>query len=430
MKRRTKLFLVVSALLISLFGTTMCVNAEELENVIQNYDELYYEQQEADENGHYTYNVIMDRFNNDALINSQLSEFTIITTNRIAFLKEITESTPSTINWKPYSISNQGMVINNAQAISVNLNTYDYVNGELSGTNTYTPSVFSLVSCRSDLYISFSTNIPVFTNQEDLENYLLNGNEDNIQNGKPELEVGFYLKDLQFSLRAEDSSEHPEQTFIKFMWSTDNLQEGDILEIKTHNYWRGLMGNEFSGYDDYLTAMQGVSAYSGQYEIMQLAPVLKWINSLENKPLVFRSYDTDTYYLRPVRGSIYGSWVKISMQRLTPTSPPFVSNIEYGHFDENGEWVYNDDITSEQGGKHGIDELGNITTPSDFNGMIQIENIGDLFNYFFSNIGNLLGMFGELPSLINATIGWLPSSIIVLICTSIAIVLIMRIFGR
>ena len=113
MKRRTKLILVVSALLISLFGTTMIVNAEELENVIENSEQIYYEPQEADENGLYTYKVYCGQTSNPRGGNIQQDYQSFTSTYKIAFY--INHLSETMIVYTP-------VIYNNNRVVSVRAN--------------------------------------------------------------------------------------------------------------------------------------------------------------------------------------------------------------------------------------------------------------------------------------------------------------------
>lgn len=280
---------------------------------------------------------------------------------------------------------------------------------------------------------SFTTNIPLFNDEEAACNYLDTYIDSGAINKKPVVNNSFYLKNVGYSVRAEDSSENADETYIKFTWDTDNLQEGDLLEVKTKNHLTKIGGDQIIGFYDYVTSSSGVDCYSGVYEMSQTDAVKAWFSSLENAPVVFKDYDTDIYFLRPVRGNQYGLWTKIVMGRTTPTSSPYIKDIEYGELDDNGDWSVSDDVTTAEGGNHGIDQNGNVIASGPVNSdgtTVDINSIGDLMKYLISQLGTLIGYFGQLPQLINQVIGWLPSPIIVLICGFIAVVIILRIFGR
>ena len=256
-----------------------------------------------------------------------------------------------------------------------------------------------------------------------------------IEAPKTGLDKEWYLKNIGYSVRAEDGGENEDATFIKFTWDTDNLQDGDLIEIKTHNWYRTLTGSQYSGFHDYITFSNGVSAMNGSYEISQYEAANAWFKSLDNTPLVFKSFDTDTYYLRPYRNGVYGGWVKISMKRNPAIKgTPYVNNVEYGDFDEEtGDFVIDSDRTQTEGG-YGITQKGEPVVPDEYDGLNNIGTVittaGDALKYFFSNITSIMGLFGQLPQLLNAVIGWLPSPLIVLICASVVVVIILRIFGR
>lgn len=316
-----------------------------------------------------------------------------------------------------------------------NLGSYDVMKSSYQGKEYYCTGFNSVNTgiIKSDLPVNLIKPEKPIYNFNQLLDYLLGGGDsDFIYKPTPdEVNRNFYLKNIGYSVRAENSSEYPDETFIKFTWDTNNLKSGDVLEIRTRNHYTKIGGDQVIGFHDYITYEKGVSCYNGFYEISQTDAVKAWFKTVDNKPLIFKDYDTDIYFLRPVRnGEYFGMWVKVTMIRKTPTSSPQVGDIEYGDITTDGDWIKNDDITISEGGNHGIDQDGNIILPDDASKIPSINSITDLFKYLFGQLENLISMFGQLPSLINSTIGWLPSSIIILICSSIVVVIILRIFGR
>lgn len=289
---------------------------------------------------------------------------------------------------------------------------------------------------RSDIPICTITNwndyVVNYSNFDlkELYQYLSDGNNPELENKSPVVDNSLFLKNVGYSVRAENSSEYPDETFIKFTWDIDNLQSGDLLEIRTRNHYTKIGGDKVIGFHDYITAKDFVNCFNGSYEMSQTDAVKAWFATVEGKPLVFKDYDTDMYFLRPVRGNQLGLWVRVTMGRKTPTSSPYVEDIEYGDFSPDGDWIKNDDVTIGQGGNHGIDQGGNVIAPDDIENIVKLESIGDLFKYLFSNLKLLIGYFGEIPFLINSVMGWMPTPIIILICAFIAIVILLRIFGR
>ena len=299
----------------------------------------------------------------------------------------------------------------------------------------YTPTMyytyFSWGSCR----ISWS-GFKMFETFDQAKAYVATGSTDGlVEPPKTGLDKEWYLKNIGYSVRAEDGGENEDATFIKFTWDTNNLQDGDLIEIRTHNWYRTLTGSQYSGFHDYITFENGVSAVNGSYEISQYEATNAWFKSLDNTPLVFKSFDTDTYYLRPYRNGVYGGWVRISMKRNPAIKgTPYVNNVEYGDFDEEtGDFVIDNDRTKTEGG-YGITQKGEPVLPDEYDGLNNVGTVittaGDALKYFFSNITSVMGLFGQLPQLLNAVIGWLPSPLIVLICASVVVVIILRIFGR
>ncbi len=274
---------------------------------------------------------------------------------------------------------------------------------------------------------------------DDLNNYVLTGEGADII--KPdELEKGWYLKNVSYKVTADDSPSSEagaDATYIHFTWDTDNVQNGDLIEIKTYNYYKKIGGEKLSGFHDFITYSDGVGASSGEYSFSQYTATKAWFNSLENKPLMFKDYDTTDYYIRPVRmGALgvekYGMWVHVRTKRSTPTSSPILdkdSSFDYGDFDENGEWIRDDELTEKNGGIHGMDQNGNWISPDDDN-LFTGTNLAGMFSYFFGFMKNIPSMLADLPALVSSIIGFLPSAIIGFVGVGIVIAIILRVVGR
>lgn len=317
-----------------------------------------------------------------------------------------------------------------------------YKNGKLSSESsneneklahaTYSYLRYDVGFTTTQVNLSWS-GMHMFDSLESAQVYVKTGTTDGlIEPPKDEVNKSWFLKNVNFSLRADDSptSEAGEDaTYVKFTWDIDNLQDGDLLEIKTHSYLKKIGGDQIIGFHDFITHANNVSAYSGEYELSQYDATKAWFATLENKPLIFKSYDTDAYYLRPWRNGVAGGWVRISMSRATPSSSPYVDKVDYGDFDEDGEWIVDDDLTFENGGGYGIDQNGNIIIPEDEN-LFTGTNISNIMSKFFDFMKSLPALFGDLPALLNQTIGFLPVWVIGAICAAILVAIILRIVGR
>ena len=245
---------------------------------------------------------------------------------------------------------------------------------------------------------------------------------------------------FKYTVTADDSPSSEagaDATYIHFTWDTDNVQDGDLIEIKTYNYYKKIGGEKLSGFHDFITYSDGVGASSGKYSFSQYTATKAWFNSLENKPLMFKDYDTTDYYIRPVRmGALgvekYGMWVHVRTKRSTPTSSPILdkdSSFDYGDFDENGEWIRDDELTEKNGGIHGMDQNGNWISPDDDN-LFTGTNLAGMFSYFFDFMKNIPSMLADLPALVSSTIGFLPPVIIGFIGIGVVIAIILRVVGR
>lgn len=298
-----------------------------------------------------------------------------------------------------------------------------------NGTNTdYRVTKFSL-----------SGNIKVFKDNDSMNAYIKTGDTSGMIEVKdPENEKDWYLKNVSYKVTADDSPSSEagaDATYIHFSWDTDNLQDGDLLEIKTYNYYKKILGEKLSGFYDFITYSDGVNASSGKYSFSQYTATKAWFNSLENKPLAFKEYDTTDYYLRPVRmGTLgvekYGGWVHIKMGRSTPTSSPYIEDIEYGDFDDDNNWTVDEDLTDKNGGHHGVDQGGGYIPPDQSDNPFTGTNIAGIFSYFYDFMKQIPAMLGDLPALVGNIISFLPKPIIAFIGIGVLVAIILRIVGR
>ena len=280
---------------------------------------------------------------------------------------------------------------------------------------------------------SVSGKCKVFKSLDELKEYASTGAGDYDIIKPDELEKGWYLKNVSYKVTADDSPSSEagaDATYIHFSWDTDNLQEGDLLEIKTKSYYKKILGEQLSGFHDFITKSDGVSAYDGKYSFSQYEATKAWFNSLENKPLVFKEYDTTDYYLRPYRQGQYGGWVHIKMGRSTPTSSPYIEDVEYGDFDDDNNWTVDEDLTDKNGGHHGIDQGGDYIPPDQSENPFTGTNLAGMFSYFFDFMKNIPSMLADLPALVSSIIGFLPSVIIGFVGVGIVIAIILRVVGR
>lgn len=310
--------------------------------------------------------------------------------------------------------------------------------------------VYSLDNLPSEIYakgkadgsitVSCSiTGCKVFKDNESMKAYATSGDTSGMIEVKdPENEKNWYLKNVSYKVTADDSPSSEagaDATYIHFTWDTDNLQDGDLLEIKTYNYYKKILGEKLSGFHDFVTYSDGVAASSGKYSFSQYTATKAWFNSLENKPLAFKEYDTTDYYLRPVRmGTLgvekYGGWVHIKMGRSTPTSSPYIEDIEYGDFDDDNNWTVDEDLTDKNGGHHGVDQGGGYIPPDQSDNPFTGTNIAGIFSYFYDFMKQIPAMLGDLPALVGNIISFLPKPIIAFIGIGVIVAIILRIVGR
>lgn len=305
--------------------------------------------------------------------------------------------------------------------------------GNIFTGNTTT---FKYQGLNSEYIVNFSFlsgNIKVFDSLDEMKNYISTGTGDYDIIKPDELEKGWYLKNVSYKVTADDSPSSEagaDATYIHFSWDIDNLQDGDLLEIKTKSYYKKILGEQLSGFHDFITKIDGVSAYEGKYSFSQYEATKAWFNSLENKPLAFKEYDTTDYYLRPYRQGQYGGWVHIKMGRSTPTSSPYIKDIEYGDFDDDNNWTVDEDLTDKNGGHHGVDQGGGYIPPDQSDNPFTGTNIAGIFSYFYDFMKQIPAMLGDLPALVGNIISFLPKPIIAFIGIGVLVAIILRIVGR
>ena len=279
-----------------------------------------------------------------------------------------------------------------------------------------------------DIQMSVS-GMKIFKDHDAYLAYRENGSLDGMI--KDEIDKSWYLKDVRckYNLNGSPSPEaDAELATIDFTWLTDNLQDGDLLEIKTHNYVTKLNGDIMSGYLNYLTWRDNVSAYAGKYSMPRYGASNAWLDTLESKPLLPKEYDTDIYYLRPYRDGVYGLWCKLTMGRRA-NGVPYIEDIEIGDIDDDGGWDRDDDATEENGGNHGVDEDGNDIDP-DLDNPFDGTGLTGIFQSFYDFMKSLPSLLGDLPELVKTTIGFLPDWVIGFIGIAIVVVILLRVVGR
>lgn len=285
------------------------------------------------------------------------------------------------------------------------------------------------------------TGMKIFSDIDAARAYAETGSLDGMI--REELDTSWYLKDLGYKVTADDSpsgSGGEDATYITFTWLTDNLQDGDLLEIKTRNYYKKIGGDQVYGFHDYITFNDNVSCLDGMltdgngnergsYTLGQYDATKAWYSTLEDKPLIFKSYETEIYYLRPYRNGKFGKWCKVTMKRFGDSGSPYIEKVEIGDLDDEGEWEQDEDLTEENGGEYGLDQGGNVVTPDPDN-PFEGTNIAGIFTYMFDFFKSIPSLLGDLPALVNSTIGFLPLPVIGFIAVGIAIAIILRIVGR
>lgn len=273
------------------------------------------------------------------------------------------------------------------------------------------------------------SGMKVFKDADSLSNYADTGSLDGMI--KDEVDKNWYLKDVRFVRESGDDAvpeQYQDNVAVYFTWLTDNLQDGDLLEVKTYNYLKKPFGDKISGFHDYITWQDNVSAYVGKFRFLQYDPAKAWVDSLADKPLFINSYDTDTYYLRPYRNGKVGIWCKVVMGRDS-AGRPYAKDVSYGDLDDEGEWDEDEDATEKEGGHHGIGGDGSIIDP-DIENPFDGSSITGIFKIFFDFMKSLPSLLGDLPELVKTIVGFLPDWLIGLIGIAVIVVIILRIIGR
>lgn len=289
-------------------------------------------------------------------------------------------------------------------------------------------------------FIYAASGMKLFQDYEAAKVYAETGSLDGMI--KDEVDRNWYLKDIRCVYNkngSPDPTADADVATIDFSWLTENLQEGDLLEVRTHNYIVKIGGDKLSGFLDYVTWRDGVSCLDdiykdkddierSMYKIGRFSAVNEWLNTLDNKPLLMKDKDTDIYYMRPYRNGKYGLWCRLAMGRRAD-GDPYIADISYGDLDDENNYDEDEEVTEKEGGHHGVDEDGNyidpvITNPFDGFGLTEI------FKSFFDFMKGLPSLLGDLPELVKSVVGFLPDWVIGFIGISIVVVIILRILGR
>ena len=151
-----------------------------------------------------------------------------------------------------------------------------------------------------------------------------------------------------------------------------------------------------------------------------------------------------TYYFRIYRydettGTYrYGKWVRmLSDGNVLDGNTSMTGTL--GDFDENGDWIIDTDSTYGDGvetvtGSGKGDTIEDAIKDAEENRQDQLDfqasDLGDMTNWFISNIKNMINALGSFPSFIGSLFSFLPPQVLVFIGVALIAVVICRFLGR
>ena len=447
MKNRLRVLYSVVAAMSILFGSVLTVSAEETDlQIVNNSNELFYEEQEADENGNYNYIICYEIYQNiDANIRNNFS-YNIVSPYKLAVMKNITGET---VTYSVYGLKNNvaDFVFT---GLSGQLITTYIDNGEVGSTTTSQVTGLGNVAYQNQQWIFYNSNIPIFSDKVSVDNYLLNGVIDEVENKKPfyASDSDLYLKNIRWNTQAITTEGGKENEICYMFWDTDNLTENDFINIKADLWYQHyILGKKVSGaYDliemkkqDDFSSVSWSSAYGYGLDLQEgslyfnyLTFPMLYANSIEEINNIYNG-GVDSLYLQLVRyvpetnTYVQGLWVKVNFKDSL-VSYADVDSIQGGMIDaETGEFHVNPDTEYGVNG-YGINgETGHIVTSNNLGSMDSIDEMGE---FAFAKMKGLASQLGQFPSLIYNVFSFLPVEIMVFIGAGIVIVIVLRIIGR
>lgn len=240
---------------------------------------------------------------------------------------------------------------------------------------------------------------------------------------------------LQNVIYTEEKTHDGKGRQATFKWSTSKSMSSDAqVEIVAKNFyieWFNKTTEENFVYKEY-----GEDCiYSvGSYSFNANTPAWTWLNEKDIDPFSVKtqSYGTKEYYLRIITYNDndnmyhYGGWVRVNVKTKDSTNMP-TTDVETGGFDDDSG-LWDKDLDSDDSYHYSTDDKGNLT------GDIDIDSWEDLninsFTWMYRNLQSMAQTLGQLPSMVSAIFGFLPSQVITAIGVLLIAVVLMRFLGR
>ena len=447
MKNIFKFLSTTLLVLVTSFCFVLTVYADE------NTD-LYYENQEP-VGGIYSYGVNCGTGNTGGYITKYHATFN--SDVPIAILKD-TESTPTLVKYQSYALINNKVyyitpTATNITNLSGEINTYN--GGACVDTTEITKLNFTIgASFMKEVEPYYYSNMPIFSNKEALDNYLLTGVDTTVENipisddEDMELDRELYLKNIKWKTEAITGQGGKEDCWCFMSWDIDNLTEYDYINVKSDLWYQhNFMGNKVSGKFNLFEMDKkkefetvswshaygyGLDLQGGSLSFDYLTFPMLYANSFETYDNIYNG-GVDTLYLQLVRFNpqtgkyTKGLWVKVSFKDSL-VSYADVDNINAGTINsETGE--YEVDAETDYGvDGYGINgETGNRTTAYELGSLDSIDEVGE---YVFAKMRDMISQLGNFPTLVYRVFSFLPSDIMVLIGVGIVVAILLRILGR
>lgn len=313
-------------------------------------------------------------------------------------------------------------------------------------------------------YETYTSSFPVFSNRQDLIDYLETGDSSNCIN-PDDLELPVQENSLPYLQNVGYKNVHdcygglPYVNGHEISWAVNNFpwRDGGKVEIIADCEVKArYSSSNLSPIDHiqnlYMRTDINVALGTSDFEMLGISPVdfvlgkviipedklERRIQGIINEKFN-EKYQVDTfkvlhYYVRLTwknleqNKTLQSKWVRISIGTADGDFGKVVTGDLAGI--ENGLYTFEIDTDSETSYEYNKDFSGNYPFESDEGSFSLPTSIAEAFNQFVDIIGSLIKGIGKVPELVSKVFSFLPNIFFVLIGGSFTVVVILRILGR
>lgn len=346
-----------------------------------------------------------------------------------------------------------------------------YKDGEITSSQSYSDANFSAIYFKSGTaqginITASATGLKIFADSDSLKAYATTGDTSGMidqpidldKDGILDKSIG-YLQNLKrnFLNTGETDENGVGEISWSFSWDDTYPDYDDSYKVEVKADCTVGVKSMF-GLGSEKTVKSDIRSVSEcQYNELQ---VVVSLNDLKN---IFNDFLSDnlpsgsditsfgktssykfTYYFRIYRydettGTYrYGKWVRmLSDGNVLDGNTSMTGTL--GDFDENGDWIIDTDSTYGDGvetvtGSGKGDTIEDAIKDAEENRQDQLDfqasDLGDMTNWFISNIKNMINALGSFPSFIGSLFSFLPPQVLVFIGVALIAVVICRFLGR